>query len=192
MSRFCEACPLKLKSLPLDPCHEAMKRLEWQKDTKNQSRPQGCPWAIKSEAHSYCFWSFAQDLEESMSDRDIALLLDIDQASVSKTYHSAIAKLQANIDSPEIQAFVQTVYDKMHTTSQFNNTIPDSRIRVPITHIEEPDPEGAKKKKKLRKGLGMPLHWSGNKVDLYGLYTNKKPDQPVGKKRGKAKKSNKT
>jgi hypothetical protein len=177
--------------MPTEACPEALKRLEWQETEKRGSRPVGCHWGINSEMHSYCFWVLANDIDDGMSDRDIALLLGIEQSQVQKIYLSAIEKLKNNINSKEVQAFVSAIYEKMNSSSRANNAIPDSQIKIPITHVEEPDPESIKKKKKLRIGVGMPLHRSGTKVDLYGLYTHKK-DQPKRVSRGKTKKQNKT
>lgn len=172
--------------MPSEPCPRALERIHAQQsDTGRQKADPdtlpGCQWAVNSAEHSYCFWNLAATLDESIPDREICNLLGISQKMLDKTLRSAILKLQDHSNSDVMSGLIESV---MEIASQQNpdNTVylPDSYSTPPETlqpgGDEEPDEDAklvVEVAKKPRKGYGMPVHRSGDRVDIFGLYSKK-------------------
>jgi len=185
-NRFCAACPRKLSKIPDEPCPRALERIYAQQSDAGRSKSDpdalpGCPWALNSAEFNYCFWSYATQLDEPVPDREICNLLGISQQMLDKTLKSAISKLQDLRGTDVMDGFVETV---MEIAAQQNpdNTVylPDSYSAPPETlqpgGEEEPDEDAklvAEVAKKPRKGYGMPVHRSGDRIDIFGLYSKK-------------------
>jgi hypothetical protein len=68
----CGRCPLKLKSLPSEPCPEGLKSIAQVRDGKEPS----CPWFIADLSANACFWTWMnQNKGTETPDSKIAQLL---------------------------------------------------------------------------------------------------------------------
>jgi hypothetical protein len=188
-SRFCETCPLKLSKPPTEPCHKALERIYAEqgadKKTDMGALP-GCPFAVNSAAHGYCFWKFAEELEDPISDREICTLLGINGAALDRTLQSALAKLKSLSGTEVLNDFIESAMEKVARQDPDHTVyLPDSYSQ-PVTPAEPEEDEDAKavaeKPKKPRKGMGMPVHRSGDRVDIFGLYSRKKLEEMRKKK----------
>lgn len=195
-SRFCEACPLRLSNRPTDPCPRALERIhalqaEGAKSKVDTESLPGCPWAVNSAAHNYCFWNLVAELDEPMSDREICNMLGINQQTLDKTLQAALLKLQSLRGTDVMDAFVEAVIESVKQQDPDHTVyLPDSYARdaeLAADAEEDEDAKLADEPKKPRKGLGQPVHRSGEKVDLFGLYGRKKLAE-MKKKRHESKK----
>lgn len=190
-SRFCQVCPARLNNRPADPCPRALERIyaiqsEGPRSKIDQDTLPGCPWAVNSAQHQYCFWNLAAELDEPLSDREICSLLGISQQTLDKTLQSAILKLQA-LDKAVMDEFIEAIRDSAESQHSDNTVyLPDSYAKAaeqtPEETEEDEDAQLVEEKKKPRRGMGMPLHRSGTKVDLYGLHSKKKLQEILKKK----------
>jgi hypothetical protein len=148
----------------------------------------GCPWAINSAEHNYCFWNFAAQLDEPVADREICNLLGINQQMLEKTLESALAKLAKLRGTDTMNGFMEAVAESLSQQDPDHTVyLPDSYARSPEEVLKdqpsttEEEDEDAKlvdePKKKPRRGYGMPVHRGGDKVDLFGLYSRKKLEE---------------
>lgn len=182
--------------MPSEPCPRALERIHAQQADTGRVKADpdtlpGCPWAINSAEHSYCFWNLAATLDESIPDREICNLLGISQQMLDKTLQSAILKLQDLRGSEAMNGFVEAV---MEIAAQQN---PDNTVYLPDSYATPPEvlqPGGDEEDedaklavevaKKPRKNLGLPVHRDGQKTDIYGLYSRKKLEEMRKKKNG--------
>lgn len=159
------------------------------------------PWFINSEEHNYCFWQYAttmdpEDPDSPVPDKEICNLLCIGQVELDRLYASAITKLIAAKDTKEVKEFLETVAELMAAKPDDNSVYMPSSFREKISEMEakaeEVSAEENKPKKRGRKsnaekaiasgfkplkiGLGMPIHRSGTKADLYFAKKKKKDD----------------
>lgn len=191
-SRFCEACPARLTTRPAEPCPRALERIhaiqaEGPRSKVDPDSLPGCPWAINSTVHNYCFWSLAAELDEPLSDREICNLLGINQQTLEKTLQSAILKLQVLKDTDVMNEFVEAVMEVVATQDPDNTVyLPDSYTKaIEVTPDEPEEDEDAKlvDDKPKRRDNSLPMHRSGNKRDIYGIYGKKKLEDMLRKKR---------
>jgi len=141
----------------------------------------GCDWYINSAEYNYNFKNMLRDLHGSpMTDKEICQLLVITPSQLKEIFNSAIQKLSARKDSPEIMALVEIVAER-RLSEDSDNTIymPDS-FKEKLNSDAPEDTEAAEEEKPAKKGrkkiknsYGMPVHRSGEKVDLWGLYSKK-------------------
>jgi hypothetical protein len=185
---FCAVCPLKLTKEPTEPCPRALERVHAIQAEGNKSKADpdslpGCPWAINSAEHNYCFWNLYKDLDHNpIPDKEICNLLGISQQTLEKTFQSMIVKLQALRGTKVMDDLVEAIMERLATQDpDYTIYLPDSYAKATPTDEEipeEPDEDEDAKlaeeaTKKPRKNRGMPTHRSGNKSDLYGLYSKK-------------------
>lgn len=92
-------CPRKLKTPPKEFCPSAVHRLRWREqlgreptEEEERSAP-GCPWAVRSHEHSFCFFkAYSQD-REKLTDSQIAHMLGVAEVTVKKTASRAERKV---------------------------------------------------------------------------------------------------
>jgi hypothetical protein len=97
-------CPRNLKQPPQHFCPLAVARLRWRDAVKDDPRHKrelsepkdapGCPWAVRSHEHGYCFFALNQspNAPEKFTDSQIAHLEGIPEAAVKKIADKAIKK----------------------------------------------------------------------------------------------------
>lgn len=111
LSSFCEACPRGLSKLPETPCPLAILRLELIKDGKRET-PElpGCPWYCNMMANNYCIWDYlAQPTFDTMSVKEISLVLNLSNTQVDKAEKSALDKIKTDTE------FVEALQDMVNT-----------------------------------------------------------------------------
>jgi hypothetical protein len=192
--KFCDACPRKLSQPPDTPCPMALESiylLQTSPKTVNEDNLP-CPWYINSAEDGYCFFNYVKKIDQDpISDKDICRLLLIDQQTLEKTFQSAIQKLKNLKDSTEITELIDSVREKL-STMELDNTIylPDRYIEPKETEEEGDQDKQLEEEldKKLKFGLGMPVHRSKKRTDLYGLYSKKKLEELKKAKKDEKKK----
>lgn len=103
-----DRCPRKLKQPPAHFCPLAVARLRYRdgikddpKRKKELNEPKdapGCPWAIRSHAHGYCFFKLMMDptTPEKFTDAQIAHMEGLPEPAVKKIADKCLKKA-ANI-----------------------------------------------------------------------------------------------
>jgi hypothetical protein len=189
--RFCESCPLRLKDTPENECPKALERIyaiqNADKNVDHDTLP-GCPWAINSAAHNYCFFVLAKTLHGNpVPDKETCSMLQITQKQLEQISKSAINKLKLLKGTEVMNDFRDAVAESL------KNQNPDHTVYLPASYISKVDEDVAKveeeededsrlalddklKKKKKIKSF-MPLHRSGTKTDIFGLYSKKTIDK---------------
>jgi len=200
LNRFKENCPRQLDSLPCESCPLALERInaikaDGTKKKRKENEPKnGCDWFIASAEYNYCFWLYNKFLEsEPATDREICDMLMIDKQTLESTFNSAIDKLKSIKDSQLIKDLIESVAVIAEQSGLDYTTYMPSEFKEAIRTIEESDNQDLppeKPKTKIKHPTGLPLHRDGKKVDLFGLYSRKKPPKPE-KKDDKKKKDNK-
>ena len=181
-NKKCTGCPAQQG----EPCSKALDRIHSMQAEMHISKngnlaiDSGCDWYINSAEYNYSFWNLAKDLHGSpVPDKEICQLLLITPAQLREIYSSAIKKLIELKDTPEMKEFAETIHELSGSNTDNTNYLPDSfrdkiaegGLNENTEEVSEEDENSSpeKKKRKLKKGLGMPIHRSGNKVDIYGL-----------------------
>lgn len=201
-NKFCQRCPRKLNNLTTEPCPMALERINARladRRADEDSLP-GCSWAINSAEYNYCFWNLAQELEgDPLTDKQICQLLNISPTTLDKIWNSILTKLRSRQHEPEIQDWIELLKHRVER-SHVDDTIymPDEfKSKVDKTPEEEEDADAAlaqeiedmadekEKAKKKKSRMGMPLHRSGDKVDMYGIYSKKTLDRMRTEKKKK-------
>ena len=172
------------------PCNSALERIYAIQGSKKKIDSDvitaGCPWFVNSAEHNYCFWKYAEQLDEPIPDKDICDLLMIDTSTLNSTFDSAIAKLRDLKDTPELQEFKEALLDKMsneatddtvYLPDEFSNVVDQALLDAKNTEHKDSDADLFEDKPKKRKTYGMPTHRDGKKTDIYGLYTKKTRDR---------------
>ena len=92
-------CPRKLKTSPNEFCPAAVHRLRWREqlgreptEEEELSAP-GCPWAVRSHEHSFCFFKAYSEEREKLTDSQIAHMLGVSEVTIKKTATKAEKKL---------------------------------------------------------------------------------------------------
>lgn len=190
-NNFCQRCPRGLKSPPSELCPLGLEHVAAAQDGVRRRRDvedAGCPWGVASAEHGYCFWSWLRarsDGEGRMDpvpDKEICMLLGITQSALERTLASALAKAKAGKDEPEWQAFREAVIDRAAQMPDDNTVYLPDNFKVPLP--TQDDEEAAEdlpaellvpdKRKRMN---SMPLHRSGKRTDLYGLYSRKRKER---------------
>lgn len=103
-----ERCPRKLKHPPEHFCPLAVARLRYRDGIKDDPKRKkelvepkdapGCPWAVRSHQHGYCFFKLNEDLKasEKFTDAQIAHMIGVPEAAVKKIADRVLRKA-ANI-----------------------------------------------------------------------------------------------
>ena len=184
-SRFCEVCPRKLKGAPAEPCPLAMEAIHAIQSGTYAKTPTGCEWHINSEQHSYCFWNYTKGLDETAADKEIRALLLISQIQLEKSFQSGVEKLKEIKDTDIIKDIVESIGDADRQGGSDNSIYLPTKFSIDSKkEDEEPEvdsdvdaaDEEAKRPKRL-KASGQPVHRSGKKVDVFGLYSKKTLDR---------------
>lgn len=88
-------CPRKIKTPPKEFCPAAVHRLRWREqlgreptEEEERSAP-GCPWAIRSHEHNFCFFKAYDQDREKLTDSQIAHMLGVSEPTVKKTANRA-------------------------------------------------------------------------------------------------------
>jgi hypothetical protein len=150
-----------------------------------------CQWFINSSEYNYCFWEFNKELHGNpMTDKEICKLLGLTVTQVKEAYSSAIQKLQEDKDSDEILELLEAVMDAagnskeddtVYLPDSFREKIEDAAKKNELADAEDAEPKEPRTERRGRKpgfGLGMPIHRSGKRTDLYSL-----GKKPTGKKK---------
>jgi hypothetical protein len=84
-------CIRKLKTSPKEFCPSAVHRLRWREqlgreptEEEELSAP-GCPWAVRSHEHNFCFFKAYDQDREKLTDSQIAHMLGVSESTVKKT-----------------------------------------------------------------------------------------------------------
>lgn len=104
-------CPRRLEDMPDNWCPLAVLRL---KSIRNAGRElsedeeallPGCPWAVDHQLAHYCFFEYLAKYtsEKSVSDIELAALLNVSVESVKKIEKSALAKMRSHESFSELK-----------------------------------------------------------------------------------------
>ena len=189
--KYCNSCSCKSGSSSPSPeaiaaYYEFQKLNNMTKAAKSQGvrSAGGCAWFINSAEHNYCFWKYAEDLVAPVKDKEICHLLGLTQQELKEIYNSAIQKLQANKSNPDVALFIEGLREKIQKDHEQIVT----QHEVCVTDIV--GPESADGEEKLLSDIdklannapvkkrgrpprfgNQPMHRSGKRVDLYGIYS---------------------
>lgn len=170
-SRLCAVCPRRLQAGPTSPCPAALERIAAiQANPRADHDGIGCPWYILSKAHNYCFWNYIEDKQDKQhTDREIAELLGITVKQVRQIASDAIQKLQANKNSPDMQAFREAVQERAAADSDGTIFAPDQISDQAHETISFEAAEVEKKPGRKPKVTDkfQPTHRDGKKRDIY-------------------------
>ena len=173
-SNRCRNCQASLDR----PCVRAQERIReiqiTQAGGKVEPSTLGCDWYINSQYYNYSFHEMLKDLDGNpLSDREICKLLMISQTELNAIFESAINKLKAIKDTDVLQDLKElvaergdpndnTIYmpDEIHKETAAKDLEDKKQIEKDL----EPKKRGPKKK---LDGMGMPVHHSGKRTDLY-------------------------
>jgi len=192
-SNFCQKCPRRLSRPPGTPCAlglEHASSFSTEGKRKRDLEDVGCPWGITSAAHNYCFWKYVDDNSdedgrmEPIPDNEICALLGITKTTLENTLASALKKLKALKDTQTLQDFREYLISRIDMDTMDDTVyLPDSfRVdAVAGANDEELPVDLLPPEKPRRRNNSMPLHRSGKRVDLYGLYSKKGVDKKNGK-----------
>jgi hypothetical protein len=172
--KYCPGCPMttgQVCSLAVDAVYSASQN-------KSKRPPENsCEWFVNSEEYNYCFWILNKELDGNpLTDREICHLLCITQEELSATYNSAIEKLKKNKDNPDVKEFLESIIELSLKNNVDNTTYMPNNFRDKIEEDDKPEEPAPKKagRPKMKRGLGMPVHRDGRKIDLWGLSKRKK------------------
>jgi hypothetical protein len=95
-------CPRRLNDLPSKWCELAVLRLKAIRNAgrelseEEESKLPGCPWAIDHQLAHYCFFKYLTEFtsEKSVSDIELAALLNVSVDTVKKIEKGALNKMR--------------------------------------------------------------------------------------------------
>ncbi len=107
-------CPRQLKSFPKTFCEMGVIRLKLLRNStkelseKEEAKLPGCPWAINNQASCYCFFKYVANTpsDKTISDIELAHLLNVSVDSVKKTEKEALSKLRASSSMEELKGLM--------------------------------------------------------------------------------------
>lgn len=188
--KLCVSCPASTEDGGPSTC--ALERINYIQTTKNKPSEQsdlpGCPWYTNAPEYGYCFWQLARDIHGAgMSDKEICHLELIPISQIKDVIASATAKLLKafNKGDPNVVEFVETLRERVaaHNNSdlELSEEIREYIDKMESEVLSETDivssadiaPKKRGRKKKKVEGMGLPMHRSGKKIDLFGLYSDK-------------------
>ena len=102
MSKIDKRCPRKLENMPDNWCELAVLRLKAIRNAgrelteEEESKLPGCPWAIDHQLAHYCFFKYLSEYtsEKSISDIELAALLNVSVDTIKKTEKSGLTKMR--------------------------------------------------------------------------------------------------
>lgn len=120
-------CPRNLNKYPDSWCQLAVLRLKMLRNTNRESTEEdennmvGCNWAISCQSANYCFFMFADQFlnDKSVSDQDIANMLNISVDTVKKIFRDSINKMRKDKSIEEISS----LHDGEEIINEKNETI---------------------------------------------------------------------
>lgn len=97
-----ERCPRRLEEMPDSWCPLAVMRLKAIRNAGRELTEEeeallpGCPWAIDHQLAHYCFFDYLTNYtsEKSVSDIELAALLNVSVETVKKIEKTALAKMR--------------------------------------------------------------------------------------------------
>lgn len=97
-------CPRNLKDTPDSWCPLAVLRLKAIRNAgrelseEEEMKLPGCPWAVDHQLANYCFFQYIEEFagSKSVSDIELAALLNVSVDTIKKTEKSALNKLKNN------------------------------------------------------------------------------------------------
>jgi hypothetical protein len=178
------------------PCPHALARIEaiaCSKDRCDSDDPElgGCPWFVNDPSYDYCFAKMMKDIQHNplgtkTEDKDICHLLCLKRKQLKEIEESAFAKLRAAAEAgdPEIVEFIRLLKEKVQILNAKESEVSgdimdiiqdigDDSLFGDSFEAEDYVPAKRGRKKKIE-GLGMPIHRSGKKLDMFGLYSETK------------------
>jgi len=167
---LCENCPINTHELAMS--HYALKSIELIRDKRDINVSNACPFYINSKIHGYCFWIYIQSDFDPMSIQDIATMLCITPAAVKQSLESALKKIKKKFEDGDeyITDFIDylRMQCRKDAESLSEGSVPEYIQQRIESVIKEEDHTNAK-----RIPRDMPLHRSGKKTDIYGIYSEK-------------------
>lgn len=107
MSDLKTGCPRRLKATPNEPCHVAREALERMAMGDEAGAARLCPWSIRDESSSLCFWKYMEIEGAPIENtKDIAFLLNTTKKKVDRDLASAMEKVSS---SPDVREFAEIV-----------------------------------------------------------------------------------
>lgn len=97
-------CPRKLSEMPTSWCPSAVMRLKAIRNAgrelteEEESLLPGCQWAVDHQLAHYCFFNYIAEYsqERSISDVELAALLNVSIDTIKKIEKTALAKMKNN------------------------------------------------------------------------------------------------
>jgi hypothetical protein len=104
-------CPRRLKTHPESFCPLAVMRLKAIRTAskelteEEESKLPGCPWAVNHQMSNYCYFKYMNDYGDgkSLSDIEVAGLLNISVETVKKTEAKTLAKIKESEPFKELR-----------------------------------------------------------------------------------------
>ena len=101
-SKMDDRCPRRLEEMPDSWCPLAVLRLKAIRNAGRELTEEeeallpGCPWAIDHQLAHYCFFEYlvTYTTEKSVSDIELAALLNVSVETVKKIEKTALAKMR--------------------------------------------------------------------------------------------------
>ena len=94
-------CPRGLKDYPKRYCPLAVQRLKALRyagkelTEEEESKLQGCPWAVSYQMSNYCFFKLMEDIaSKQLSDAEIAHITNTSVATVKNVEKAALQKIR--------------------------------------------------------------------------------------------------
>jgi len=173
--KFCSNCPANTSN---ESSPYALKAIDLVKEDPEADLSNCCPYYINSKAHGYCFWRYIEYDPDPLQVQTISALLCIPQTIVKSSIESALQKLLNgyNNNVQEIVDFIDIIRSKVRMNAnlsdfaELTNDI-DLNIKTEEEVVEEPVRKKGRPKKRIP--LDMPMHRSGKRTDIYGIYSEK-------------------
>lgn len=178
-NNLCETCPRRLTKHPTEACPLALQRIEALQAVQQSGEKKkelddlpGCPWYTTSAEHHYCFWNQVATDDphgriDPLDDKEIMDSLGLTQAQVDRTFASGLAKLKSQRDTPEFQEMKEQLAD-------LSDREVDNSVYLPDSFIQAADgPDGGLDATEIDEEPAVKAP-PRRKVQLYGLYSQKK------------------
>ena len=107
-----ERCPRRLEEMPEDWCPLAVMRLKAIRNAGRELTEEeeallpGCPWAVDHQLAHYCFFEYLTKFtsEKSVSDIELAALLNVSVDTVKKIEKQALTKMREHKSFSSLKA----------------------------------------------------------------------------------------
>lgn len=116
-------CPRQLEEIPDSWCPLAVLRLKAIRNAgrelseEEESMLPGCQWAIDHQLAGYCFFKYLQEYatqDKSISDMELAALLNVSVESIKKIEKTALAKMRNHEIFDELKTDGEPVVSESH------------------------------------------------------------------------------